>query len=85
MRGIARPGKADTRDPADLEHMAMVNTLCSWVRRYLRGYVGIDLKYLQSYLNWYAYLYRVKRDDEKWAKVERVLRHLFMADASFRS
>ena len=46
----------------------MVNNLCSWVRRYLRGYVGMDLKYLQSYLNWYAYLFRVKRDDEKWPK-----------------
>ena len=57
--------------------MAMVNNLCSWVRRYLRGYVGMDLNYLQSYLNWYAYLFRVKRDDEKWPKVERVLRHLF--------
>ena len=30
--------------------MAMVNNLCSWVRRYLRGYVGMDLKYLKSYL-----------------------------------
>ena len=85
VRGIDRPCKADTRDPEYLEHMAMVNNLCSWVRRYLRGYVGMDLKYLQSYLNWYAYLFRVKRDDEKWPKVERVLRHLFMADASFRS
>lgn len=85
VRGIDRPCKADTRDPEYLEHMAMVNNLCSWVRRYLRGYVGMDLKYLKSYLNWYAYLFRVKRDDEKWPKVERVLRHLFMADASFRS
>ena len=57
VRGIDRPCKADTRDPEYLEHMAMVNNLCSWVRRYLRGYVGMDLKYLQSYLNWYAYLF----------------------------
>ena len=65
--------------------MAMVNNLCSRIRRYPRGYVGMDLKYLQSYLNWYAYLFRVKQAEERWPKVERILRHLVMADASFRS
>ena len=45
----------------------------------------MDLKYLQSYLNWYAYLFRVKQAEERWPKVERILRHLVMADASFRS
>ena len=85
VKGIDRPYKADTKDPEYLENMAMVNNLCSWVRRYLRGYVGMDVKNLQSYLNWYAYLFRVKQAQEKWPKVERVLRHLFMADATFRS
>ena len=65
--------------------MAMVNNPCSWIRRYPRGYAGMDMKYLQSYLNWYAHLFRVKQAEEKWPKVERVLRHLFMADATFRS
>lgn len=85
VRGVDRPYKADTKDPEYLERMAMVNNLCSWIRRYLRGYVGMDLKYLQSYLNWYAYLFRVKQAEERWPKVERVLRHLVMADATFRS
>ena len=85
VKGADRPCKADTKDPEYLEHMAMVNNLCSWIRRYLGGYVGMDLKYLQSYLNWYAYLFRVKQAEERWPKVERVLRHPVMADASFRS
>lgn len=85
VKGVDRPCKADTKDPEYLEHMAMVNNLCSRIRRYPRGYVGMDLKYLQSYLNWYAYLFRVKQAEERWPKVERVLRHLVMADASFRS
>lgn len=85
VKGVDRPYKADTKDPEYLENMAMANNLCSWIRRYLRGYVGMDVKNLQSYLNWYAYLFRVKRAEEKWPKVERVLRHLFMADATFRS
>ena len=85
VKGVDRPYGADTKDPEYLEHMAMVNNLCSWIRRYLRGYVGMDVKNLQSYLNWYAYLFRVKQAEEKWPKVERVLRHLFMADATFRS
>ncbi|ACV21384.1 Transposase and inactivated derivatives [Slackia heliotrinireducens] len=85
VKGVDRPYKADTKDPEYLEKMAMVNNLCSWIRRYLHGYVGMDVKNLQSYLNWYAYLFRVKRAEEKWPKVERVLRHLFMADATFRS
>ena len=84
-KGVDRPCKADTKDPEYPEHMAMVNNLCSWIRRYLRGYVGMDLRYLQSYLNWYAYPFRVKQAEERWPKVERVLRHLVMADASFRS
>ena len=85
VKGVDRPYKTDTKDPEHLERMAMVNNLCFWRRRYLRGYVGMDLKYLQSYLNWYAYLFRVKQAEERWPKVGRVLRHLFMADATFRS
>lgn len=85
VKGVDRPYKADTKDLEYVKHMAMVNNLCSWIRRYLRGYVGMDLKYLQSYLNWYAYLFRVRQAEERWPKVERVLRHLFMADATFRS
>ncbi|MDR1422217.1 MAG: hypothetical protein LBI64_05065 [Coriobacteriales bacterium] len=77
--------KADTKDPVYLEKMAMINNLCSWVKRFLWRYPGMKAKNLQSYLNWFAYLYRVKRDKEKWPKTERVIRHLLMTDSCFRS
>lgn len=77
--------KADVRDPAYLEAMALVNSLCSWLKRYLWRFTGMDPANLQSYLNLYVYLFRVKRDDERWPKIARVVRHLMMADARFRS
>ncbi len=39
---------------------------------------------LQSYLNLYVYFFRVKRDDGRWPKIARVVRHLLMAEARFR-
>ena len=77
--------KADVRDPAYLEAMELVNNLCSWIKRYLWRFTGMDPRNLQSYLNLYVYLFRVKRDDRRWPKVARVVRHLLMADARFRS
>lgn len=77
--------KADVRDPAYLEAMGLVNNLCSWLKRYLWRFTGMDPKNLQSYLNLYVYLFRVKRDDERWPKIARVVRHLLMTDARFRS
>lgn len=77
--------KADVRDPAYLECMAMVNNLCSWLKRYLRRFVGMDPKNLQSYLNWFVYLFRVNQSKERWPKMERVVRHLLMSDASYRT
>ena len=79
--------KADVRDPAYLEAMALVNNLCSWIKRYLWRFTGMDPGNLQSHLNLnlYVYLFRVKRDDEKWPKIARVVRHLLMTDARFRS
>ena len=35
------------------------------------------------YLNLYVYHFRVKRDDERWPKIARVVRHLLMVDARF--
>lgn len=77
--------KADVRDPTYLECMAMANNLCSWLRRYLFRFPGMKKANLQSYLNWFAYLFRVRRDEEKWPKTARVLRHLLMVDAHYRS
>ncbi len=77
--------KADVRDPEHLEAMALANNLCSWIKRCLWRFTGMDPKSLQSYLNLYVYLFRVKRDDDKWPKIARVVRHLLMTDARFRS
>lgn len=77
--------KADAKDPVYLEHMELINSLSSWIRRFLWHFTGMKSKNLQSYLNWFVYLFRVKRDDERWPKVERVVRHLLMSDARYRS
>lgn len=77
--------KADVRDPVYLECMAMVNNLCSWIKRYLWRFTGMDPANLQSYLNWYVYMFRVNQAREKWPRAERVVRHLLMADACFRT
>ena len=57
--------KADVRDPVYLECMTMVNSLCSWLKRYLWRFTGMDPKNLQSYLNWFVYLFRVHQAEEK--------------------
>lgn len=77
--------KADTKDPVYLERVAMVNNLCSWIKRYLWRFTGMEVKYLQSYLNWYVYLFRVRQASERWPEIARVVRHLLMVDAHFRS
>lgn len=77
--------KADVRDPAYLEAMELVNSLCAWLKRYLWRFTGMAPANLQSYLNLYVYLFRVKRDDGRWPKIARVVRHLMMTDARFRS
>ena len=45
----------------------------------------MDPANLQSYLNLYVYLFRVKQDDERWPGIARVVRHLLMTYARFRS
>ena len=77
--------RADVRDPVYLECMGMVNSLCSWLKRYLWRFTGMDPANLQSYLNWYVYLFRVNQASGKWPETERVVRHLMMTDARFRS
>ncbi len=77
--------KADVRDPAYLEAMALVNNLCSWIKRHLWRFTGMDPANLQSYPSPYVYPFRVKRDDERWPGIARVVRHLLMTGARFRS
>lgn len=91
-RGLVKAAKctdeayrADVKDPVYLECMAMVNNLCSWVKRYLWRFTGMDPANLQSYLNWYVYLFRVNQARERWPKLERVMRHLMVTDAIYRT
>ena len=77
--------KADVRDEEYLECMAMVNNLCSWLGRYLWRFTGMETKNLQSYLNWFVYLFRVRQAEEKWPKTARVVRHMLMSETRWRS
>lgn len=76
--------RADARDPECLEAMELVSNLCSWLKRQLWRFTGMDPENLQPCLNLYVYFFRVKRDDERWPKIARVVRHLLMAEARFR-
>jgi len=67
---------ADPHDKNYIENMALINNLCSWLKRYLFRFIGMDLDNLQSYLNWFVYLFRVKGNTDKWPKLERIMRHL---------
>ena len=77
--------KADVRDPVYLEKMELGNNLCSWLKRYLWRFTGMSMENMQSYLNWYVYLFRVNQARDRWPETARVLRHMMMTDASFRS
>jgi hypothetical protein len=67
------------------ESMELVNNLCSWLKRYLWRFTGMSMSNMQSYLNWYVYLFRVNQARDRWPETARVVRHMLMADASFRS
>lgn len=77
--------KADVNDPGYLANMAMVNDLCSWIKRYLWRFTGMSMANMQSYLNWYVYLFRVNQARDRWPRTARVVRHLMMTDARFRT
>lgn len=76
--------KANTKDPEYLKHMNLLNNLCAWIKRYLFKYIGMKIDNLQTYLNWYVYLFRVKRDNEKYPEIERVIRHLVLSEEEFK-
>ena len=67
--------KADSKEQADIESMALINNMCGWLKMYINRFIGMDVNNLQSYLNWFIYLQRVKAYDETWPKTERILRH----------
>ena len=75
--------KADSKDPEYLKYMALINNMHGWLKRYIWRFIGMDINNLQSYLNWFIYLQRCRRDNEKWPKTERILRHLVLTDTRF--
>ena len=66
------------------KNMAMINNMCSWLKRYIWRFIGMEVENLQSYLNWFIYLQRCKRDNEKWLKSNRILRHLVLERVRFK-
>ena len=74
---------ADTKDKTYIENMKLINSACGWLKRYIYKFIGMKQKNLQSYLNWFVYLFRVKRDNEEYPETERVLRHLLLNSAHY--
>ena len=52
-----------------LLHMALINNLCSWIKRHIYLFLGMRKENLQSYLNCFVYLLRVKNSTNKWPKL----------------
>ena len=63
----------------------MANDLGSWLKRCLWRFTGMDPANLQSYLNWFVYLFRVRQAEDIWPKTARVVRHLLVPDATYRT
>ncbi len=76
--------KADLKDKNYLENMALINNMCSWLKRYLYRFIGMRIDSLQSYLNWFVYLFRVKGAAERWPKMNRILWHLVLTDTTYK-
>lgn len=51
--------------PSTFEQMALVNHLCSWICRYVERFACMKLESLQAYLDWFVYLHRVHRDEDR--------------------
>ena len=77
--------RADMNDPVYLERIEMVNDLCSRLKRYLWRFAGMSPRNLQAYLDWYAYLFWVNQARDRWDPTARAVRHIPMADATYRS
>lgn len=84
LKLVSETYKADTKDPEYLENMALINNMCSWLKRYIYRFIGMRTINLQSYLNWFVYLFRVKGNTDKWPKMDRILRHLVLNDTQYK-
>ena len=84
LKLVSQPYKADIKDTEYLENMALVNNMCSWLKRYIYRFIGMRTVNLQSYLNWFVYLFRVNGNVDKWPKMDRILRHLVLNDGQYK-
>ena len=53
-------------DKEYLEKTALINNMCSWLKRYIYRFIGMRMTNLKSYLNRFVYLFRVKGTAERW-------------------
>jgi len=83
LKLVSQPYKADIKDIEYLENMALINNMCSWLKRYIYRFIGMRTENLQSYLNWFIYLFRVKGNVDKWPKMDRILRHLVLNEGKY--
>ena len=81
---VSEAYKADTKNKNYLENMALINNMCSWLKRYIYRFIGMKMDNLQSYLNWFVYLFRVKGAADQWPKMDRILRHLVLTDIQYK-
>lgn len=75
--------KADTKSKEYLERMELINNMCSWLKGYIYRFTSMRVENLQSYLNWFIYLQRVKKQQDKWEKSSRIMRHLLLNDSKY--
>ena len=60
------------------------NDICSWLKRYMYRFIGMRIANLQSSLNWFVYLFRVKDSVEQWPKMNRILRNLILFNGTYK-
>lgn len=75
--------KSTVKDEESLRAMLLVNSFCSWVHRYLARFYGMRPEYLQQYLDWFVYVFRVKQEQEKWPKTGRLIRHMLLSETTW--
>lgn len=71
-------------DKEYLENTALINNMCSWLKRYIYRFIRMRMTNLQSYLNWFIYLFRVKGAVEQCPKMDRILRHLILFNGTYK-
>ena len=75
--------KSTVKDEESLKAMLLVNSFCSWVHRYLARFYGMRPEYHQQYLNWFACVFHIKQEQEKWPKTGRLIRHILLSETTW--